>query len=220
MPPLPEELKKLYSFDFYWHTMQKFRGHPIIEDRTENDQKDGRVDHWVSLVEQYKPAGNRVLEVGCAHGVLLEELARRGYSCVGIEVDEATAEWTRKKTGLQILSGVFPGGDVPSCDMFLSFDVIEHCVSPEEFLREAATVLSPGGIAILQTPIDLKQYDPPFGTMFEKGFDDAQHLFVFTRRSVELLAERAGLKLIAEDPWRPAQEIVILKRPPAPGAMD
>lgn len=211
-PPLPEELKKLYSFDFYWHTMQKYRGHPIIEERTDNDQKDGRVEHWVSLVERYRPAGNRVLEVGCAHGVLLEDLAKRGYACVGTEVDEATAAWTRKKTGLQILTGVFPGGEVPPCDIFLSFDVIEHSVSPEEFLVAAAASLSHGGVAILQTPIDLKQCEPPFGTMFEKSFDDTQHLFVFTRESLQQLAERAGLTIIAEDPWRPAQEIVVLKK--------
>lgn len=211
-PPLPEELKKLYSFDFYWHTMQKYRGHPIIEERTDNDQKDGRVEHWVSLVERYRPAGNRVLEVGCAHGVLLEELARRGYSCVGTEVDEATAEWTRKKTGLRILTGVFPNGETPECDLFLSFDVIEHSVSPEEFLRAAANALSPGGVAILQTPIDLKQYEPPFGTMFEKSFDDTQHLFVFTRESIGQLAERCGLSLVEVDPWRVGQEIVILKK--------
>jgi SAM-dependent methyltransferase len=209
---LPEELKKLYSFDFYWHTLQKYRGHPSIEDRTETDQKDGRVEHWVSLVERYRPVGNRVLEVGCAHGVLLEELAKRGYSCVGTEVDEATAAWTREKTGLQILTGLFPGGEVPPCDIFLSFDVIEHSVSPEDFLREAAKVLSPEGIVILQTPIDLKQCDPPLGTMFEKSFDDTQHLFVFTRESISLLAERCGLKVAEVDPWRVGHEIVVLKK--------
>jgi 2-polyprenyl-3-methyl-5-hydroxy-6-metoxy-1,4-benzoquinol methylase len=192
--------------------MQKYRGHDVIEDRTANDHKDGRVEHWISIVEAYKPAGNRILEVGCAHGVLLEALAKRGYSCVGTEVDEATADWTRKKTGLRVLTGMFPGGETPPCDLFLSFDVIEHSVSPEEFLRAAAAALSPDGVVVLQTPIDLGQYDPPFGTMFEKSFDDAQHLFVFTRESIARMGDRCGLQLVEVDSWRPGQEIVVLRK--------
>jgi SAM-dependent methyltransferase len=212
-PPLPEELKKLYSFDFYWHTLQKFRGHPKIEERTSNDKSDGRVEYWLSLLNTCTPPGKRVLEVGCAHGILLKELSERGFQCTGIEVDPVTAKWTAEKTGLPIHAGVFPGVRVPDCDLFLSFDVLEHAISPEAFLREAARLLPALGVAVIQTPIDFQDLDPPFGNMFEKSFDDAQHLFVFTRKSLRMLAERAGLTFRSEHQWRPGHEIVVLQKP-------
>ena len=48
--------------------------------------------------------------------------------------------------------------------------------------------------------------------MHEKTFDDAQHLFVFSRKGIRLLAERVGLELLAERDWRVGHEIVILKK--------
>lgn len=211
-PPLPEELARLYSFNFYWHTLQRFRGHPEIEERTSYDRSDGRIEYWLSVLDTCAPPGKRVLEIGCAHGVLLTELSKRGFQCTGVEVDDATAKWTTEKTGLPIKAGLFPGVSVPECDLFLSFDVLEHSNSPESFLKEAARLLPQGGIAVIQTPIDLETLTPPFGQMFEKSFDDAQHLFVFTRHSIRLLAERAGLKLRSEHQWRPGHEIVVLEK--------
>ncbi len=211
-PPLPEELSRLYSFDFYWHTLQKHRGHPEIEERTSYDKSDGRVEYWLSVLSTCDLPGKRVLEVGCAHGVLLRELAERGYQCAGIEVDPITAKWAAEKTGLPIHAGIFPGVRAPDCDLFLSLDVLEHSISPEGFLREAARLLSPHGIAIIQTPIDFQDRDPPFGDMFEKSFDDSQHLFVFSRKSIRMLAERVGLAFRSEYQLAPAQEIVVLEK--------
>lgn len=212
MPPLQEELARLYSFDFYWHTLQRFRGHPEIEERSLYDKSDGRIEYWLSVLDTCTPPGKRVLEIGCAHGVLLMELSKRGFQCTGVEVDEATAKWTAEKTGLPVKAGLFPGVSVPNCDLFLSFDVLEHSVSPESFLMEAARLLSQGGIAVIQTPIDFENLTPPFGPMFEKSFDDTQHLFVFSRRSIRMLAERVGLNFRSEHQWRPGHEIVVLEK--------
>src|SRR5581483_4218786 len=58
-PPLPEELKRIYSFETYWHTRQKMRGFPAIEHRSVNDRSDGRVDYWLGLIERYGPSSGR-----------------------------------------------------------------------------------------------------------------------------------------------------------------
>lgn len=211
-PPLLEELRRLYSFRFYWHRLQDLKGHPEIESRSAVDRSDGRLDFWLSLVESAVLPGKRVVEIGCAHGVLLQELSDRGFSCVGVEVDSETASWTQKITGLPILAGMFPGVRVPECDLFLAFDVLEHSVSPEDFLLEAARLLPLGGMAIIQSPIEFRSLDPPFGAMYERTFDDAQHLFIFSRRGIELLAERTGFSVVAEHDWRVGHEIVVLRK--------
>lgn len=211
-PPLPHELQRIYSFDFYWHTWQTLKGHLTIENRTANDKADGRLDYWLGLIRRYGPPAGRVIEIGCAHGILLAELANRGYQCVGLEVDAKTAAWTRETTGLDIRSGLFPGLELPRCDLFLAFDVIEHSLSPVNFLQEAAKLLVPGGVAVLQTPIEYQHHKPPFGDMYEKTFDQNEHMYLFTPESMRRLAERTGFVLLAEEQWRIGHEVVVLGR--------
>ena len=211
-PPLPEELKRLYSFELYWHTRQLAKGHPTLESRAVKDRADGRVDYWLGLVQRYGPVPGRVVEVGCAHAVLLAELQSRGYQCVGVEPDEQTCQWAREHMGVDVRAGLFPDCELPKCDLFLAFDVIEHSHCPRTFLQHAALLLNPGGVAIIQTPLDRHDAEPPFNGMFDKVFDDLEHLFVFTRESLQELSDVCGLAIVAEESWRLAHEVVVLKK--------
>jgi SAM-dependent methyltransferase len=165
------------------------------------------------LIEQYGPGAGTAIEVGCSPGVLLEELSTRGYSCTGVEISEDVAAWLREKTRLDIRSGFFPGVDLPRCQLFLSFDVLEHSPVPDEFMREVSRCLLPGGIAILQTAIERYDYKPPFGERFDM-FDDIEHTFLFTDEAIKRLSRLAGLEVISlkERLWL-AGEICILKKP-------
>ncbi len=49
-------------------------------------------------------------------------------------------------------------------------------------MKDAAQLLSYGGIAIIQTPIDRYGYEPPFGERFDAAFDDVEHIHVFVDR--------------------------------------
>jgi SAM-dependent methyltransferase len=197
-PPLGEEYQELYSWNFYWHKRQKRKGFPTIEFRAAHDRCDGRLDHWLKVVETYSVMKGKVIEAGCGHGVLLGELKKRGYDCLGVEIDEKVAAWTRRETGVDIRVGFFPAVELPQCDLFMAFDVIEHSPRPEEFMRGVALLLKPKGSAIIQTPIDHYQGQPPFPENFGNVFDDLEHLFVFTPESIRALGEYAGLSIIAE----------------------
>ena len=195
-PLLSDQLGRLYSFDLYWHQRQQSKGNPTIEQRSANDRSDGRVNYWLKLIEQYGPPSGRVVEVGCAHGVLLAELSARGYECIGVEPDEHTAEWVRHSYNLDIRSGFFPSVELPACDMFLAFDVLEHSPDPLAFFREIARLLCQNGVAILQTPIERYGFRPPFGERFEAAFDDLEHLFLFTDKAIGRLADCVGLQVL------------------------
>lgn len=213
-PPAPEEFNRIYSFDYYWHNRQKFKGSPAIEQRPASDRSDGRVAFWLNLIERHCPNPERTVEVGCGSAVLLSELKTRGYECIGVEVDAKSAGWTRQTTGLDVRFGIFPEVDLPSCGLFMAFDVIEHSSQPHAFLKRAAQLLMPGGVAIIQTPIDRYDYRPPFGERFKDAFDDLEHLFLFTDKAVRLMAESAGLEVVSlsERLWL-HHEIAILRKP-------
>jgi SAM-dependent methyltransferase len=198
-PPVDEELQRIYSFDYYWHTRQKMRGNPTIENRPQNDRSDGRVDYWLQLIDRYHPRKGRVIEVGCGSGVLLRELQSRGYECIGVDVDEKSAAWVRGNMGLDVRTGVFPDVELPCCSLFLAFDVIEHTKRPHLFMRRAAELLTTGGIAVVQAPIDRSPEKKPFGRRFEDAFDDLEHLFLFTDKAMRDMAAYAGLDVVTLD---------------------
>ncbi len=213
-PPLPEALKEVYSLDRYWHLRQKMRGYPPIEARGEQYLAEGRVDYWLTLVDRYGPSRGRAIEIGCAPGVLLVAMQRRGYECIGVEPDEQTAEWIRHNLGVEVRKGMFPGVELPPCDLFMAFDVAEHSPDPAAFWTEIRRALQPGGVAILQTPIERYDYEHPFKKTPD-WFDDVEHLFLFTDRAVERLTDLARLELIAlEDANLGLGQICVLRRTP------
>lgn len=212
-PTVRDDLEKLYSLDLYWKTRQKLKGNPSIEKRAALYKSDGRLNQWLSLIEQYGPTNGCVIEVGCAPGVLLEELSKRGFKCIGVEISNDVANWMCQTIGLDVRSGFFPGVDLPPCHLFLAFDVLEHSPDPEDFLREAARCLLPEGLAIIQTAIDRYDYEPPFGKRFDM-FDDIEHLFLFTDKAMEALAQKVGLEIVSlkERLWL-AGEICVFRKP-------
>ena len=213
-PPLPEDLSRLYGFENYWHYRQPLKGCPPIEGRSAQDRSDGRLERWLSVIETYGASRRRVIEIGCAHGTLLGELKRRGYDCLGVEVDEKTAAWTRENVRVDMRAGIFPGIVLPPCEIFLAFDVLEHALYPDQFLIEAARLLTPGGVAIIQTPIDRHESERPFADQnFENVFDDAEHLFLFTIESMRKLAQVANLEIIGEAHGVIGMDITIFRKP-------
>jgi 2-polyprenyl-3-methyl-5-hydroxy-6-metoxy-1,4-benzoquinol methylase len=188
---------------------------PTIEHRHALDQSDGRLEHWLSIVDRYGLPSGRVIEAGCAHGSFLAEMQKRGYECVGVEVDEATAMWAREHMGLDVRAGLFPDVELPSCDLFAAFDVLEHSPKPIEFMRGVAELLRPGGIAIIQTPVEHYEVEPPFGKNFRQTFDDVEHLFLFSETGISRLADMADLTIVAEEQWRISHEITIFKKLPS-----
>lgn len=192
----PINLQELYSSHLYWHIMQKYYGYPPIESRAELYKRDGRLAYWLQLIRRYGALQGRVIEVGCAPGILLAELQAQGYKCIGVEPDEKTADWVQQNSKVNVRAGLFPGIDLPNCDLFLAFDVIEHSPYPDRFMREVARLLNPGGIAIIQTPVERYGYDPPFGEKFKSAFKEFEHLFLFTNKAMGMLAERSGLEVV------------------------
>jgi len=212
-PPVREELGRLYSMGEYWHARQRRKGHPPIENRQANDLKDGRVGYWLDLIDRFSKRRGLALEVGCGSGVLLTELQHKGYKCIGVEPDARTAEWIHENTGLDVRSGFFPDVDVPTCDLFLAFDVIEHSPDPIGFMEGISRVLAEDGVAIIQTPIERYGFEPPFGEMFSNAFDDVEHLFLFSDKAIGMLAAKAGLEVeSASERLALHHEVCILKK--------
>ena len=99
-------------------------------------------------------AGGRLLEVGCGHGLLLDEARRRGYDAEGLELSRAAVRHCREVLDLPVRQVPLDDGslDDERYDAILLVDVLEHLDDPVRAIERATTLLRPGGVLLVATP--------------------------------------------------------------------
>jgi SAM-dependent methyltransferase len=106
----------------------------------------------LDAIERHAPRG-RMLEVGCGHGLLLDEARGRGWQVEGLEIADASREHARDALGLDVkpdtLDDFEPSG---AYHAVVLADVLEHLDDPVGALDRIARLLAPGGIALIVTP--------------------------------------------------------------------
>jgi 2-polyprenyl-3-methyl-5-hydroxy-6-metoxy-1,4-benzoquinol methylase len=139
----------------------------------------------------------RVLDVGCATGLFLNEMAQAGWQAAGVELTASAVEYARRRFGLDVFEGTL--GESPyepaSFDVITFWDVLEHTFSPTEELTIAARLLRPGGLLVLNVPNWNSVNRRLFGRYWS-GLDAPRHLYVFTYQTLETLLSRAGFSVI------------------------
>jgi SAM-dependent methyltransferase len=103
----------------------------------------------IDALERHVPRG-RMLEVGCGHGLLLDEARARGWAVEGLELANASREHARS-LGLDVRDQTLEQADGVYGAVVLA-DVLEHLDDPVAALRQIAGLLAPGGITLIVTP--------------------------------------------------------------------
>ncbi len=156
----------------------------------------------LDMIEGQPPS--RVLDLGCAGGLLAERLRKEGHYVVG--VDSVEVPGVRDRTDEFVVADLQQGIPASAGDRFdivIAGDVIEHLVDPLATLRQIRDVLRPGGELLLSVPnfghwyprlrvaLGLFGYD-------RRGILDETHLRFFTRSSLRRVVGAAGYDISEE----------------------
>jgi SAM-dependent methyltransferase len=113
----------------------------------------------LETIDHHATPGGRVLDVGCGTGFLLEQLAARGFSGVGIDLSpESIAHTTRRLETLgvsdRLTAEVGSAYEPPEgpFDLITLTDVLEHLEDPRACLAALRPQLAPGGLLVINTP--------------------------------------------------------------------
>lgn len=130
-----------------------------------------------------------VLELASNDGSLLDAFRAAGLDPMGIDparnlCEEAEAKGHRVKCGF--FPDVKPDGLV---DLIVAMNVTAHTPNPRAFVQGMSDVLSPGGMAVIQTSQANMIANGEFDTIYH------EHYSFFSAPSMKALAESAGLTL-------------------------
>jgi len=131
----------------------------------------------------------RYLNFGCGGGWSrsIDTLRSEGWDVLGFEPNCATVSSHVITSWTELASRRFDG--------IYSHDVIEHLFDPAATLRQLSGILAPGGLQAHATPC------------YEYRYEYSRfHVFFYTGRSPEVLAERAGLKIAG---WVRESDLII-----------
>lgn len=131
-----EELKKIYEHDL----------------KRDKENLDERIEKTLNLVQ-----GKKILDVGCAGGVLSKMLSDLGFTIHAIDVLEKSIDVAKEFASSpkimyevrDVLKQPFPD---ESFDGITFLETIEHVENPAQFFREFHRILKTNGHLIVSTP--------------------------------------------------------------------
>jgi 2-polyprenyl-3-methyl-5-hydroxy-6-metoxy-1,4-benzoquinol methylase len=172
----------------------------VQEHRSWLKRLDKRYGPWKRLraIERYQPGG-RLLEVGCATGIFLEEVARsKNWEAVGIEPSPEPARHAKEMLNLPIHEGRFAEVDLPknSFDVIALWNVLEHLEHPIQDMRYAHSLLKEGGLLVMAVP-NLEGLESKVFQNYWAGWDLPRHTYLFPRQTLRRILNELGYNTLA-----------------------
>ncbi len=185
----PEEISAYYPDDYFSFVK-------AIEDESKIIQYIDRLlarERRVRKILKYSQGPGRILDVGCATGILLCGMQLRGWDCYGVEPDLKAVEYARTRFNLNVFHGTIRDADFPRdfFDVVTLMDVLEHIHDTENTLIEVHRILKPKGIILGIVP-NAGAWERFFFGPCWGGWDVPRHYHVFTSVTIHQLLETHG----------------------------
>jgi SAM-dependent methyltransferase len=151
------------------------------------------------IVHRYARPPGSLLDVGCASGRFLRLALDAGWQVSGVEPSKS---FIRRAVSLlagcgELMQSTFEDAkfNTPPFDVITMWDVLEHVPDPKAFLARARSLLTPRGRLFVKVP-NLKS---TAARVLRSRWPLLlpEHLNYFTRNSLRLCAQKAGLQVIA-----------------------
>ena len=139
-----------------------------------------------------------ILDIGCGGGVFLHSFSKSfpNWNLHGVEPTSSFAELAARRLGETVIDGSYQSKMFNTkFDLITMIQVLEHVISPVDFLLDVANDLTPSGLVYLEVP-DIKDLDflPDNHDRFHM-----QHLSIFSKDSLKRTCLKAGYKIEAID---------------------
>jgi SAM-dependent methyltransferase len=141
--------EEAYQENYFDETYKKAYGKTYEEDigaiRSYSSRRLGIIERLIG-----RPKGKKILDIGCAIGVFLDEARARGWDISGVEVSGYARRAAEERFGIRAAAGVdeLSGG----FDAVTLWFTLEHIKDPAGMLRQIHGMMNPGGILAIGIP--------------------------------------------------------------------
>ena len=155
-----------------------------------------RLDEVFEQLKSYRQT-NRLLDIGCGAGSLLEAARRAGWDADGQEISASAAEYVRSQ-GFKVFQGDLSNAPYPDnhFDIVTASELIEHVADPLPMLNKTASILRPGGLLWATTP-NARSFSSRMLGVKWSTVCPPEHLQLFSANGIRKLFERAGFRHVS-----------------------
>jgi len=146
----------------------------------------------LNIINKYNgAAGLRLLDIGCAHGFLLDEARKLGYEVYGLEMSEEGYRYATVNLKLNDSKGTLSTVEFEksSFDVICLVGTIEHMKDPRHELNKIHSLLKDGGLLLITT-IDTRGILPLY------HIKPPEHLFYFSHGNIRQLLHGVGFEVL------------------------
>ncbi len=146
----------------------------------------------------------KLLDVGCAMGVLMKEAERAGFASEGVDISKDAVSYCRNH-GMKAYAGTLPSFTKISLkrgrlarlenryDVITAFEVIEHEQDPLGMAKSAYRLLKKGGLLVLGTPDHGGLWRRVMGKHWF-GYKHPEHIVLFDPDTITKLLKNVGFR--------------------------
>ena len=192
--PLPENIDRLYSKDYFCGAHNGFGYINYDEDKEVDTQSFNR--YLVEIESARGEKKGRLLDVGAATGAFLSIAANAGWQVEGVEISNYAASAARQK-GLNVHAGELENAPlaVSSFDAITMWDVFEHVRSPRATLDKVCHLLKPNGLLVINTPDAGSLHAHLRGNKWPLIIPP-EHTYLFNRNNIARLLAEQGFAVV------------------------
>jgi SAM-dependent methyltransferase len=195
--PTDEQLDKLYREKFY----TKKKANYLKDAEADLEWWTETYKNYFHLLEKHAP-GKKLLDIGSGPGYFLKTGKDLGWDVTGFEPSADAAEYASKKLKVKVINDFFGADkakDLGKFDVVCLSLVLEHLPNPVGLLKEAKSVLKPGGVIFIISPNDYN----PLQKVLNESLDfkpwwvsPEQHINYFDFESAQRLLKKLGFKTV------------------------
>ena len=189
--PTPETIGAYYPGDYGPY---RTAAAPIASRRAGLKQRLKRALSLETRATPPIPVG-RLLEIGCANGIYMDQMRRVGWSVEGIEFSAPAAEQARAR-GFDVQTATVETAQKPAqpVDVVAAWMVLEHLHEPVSALQKVRSWVKPDGYLIASIP-DARAWERRlFGDRWY-ALQLPTHLYHYTPETIATVLHSAGWEL-------------------------